>query len=80
MKPKRLFHVWWNLLKMEVCLQFISRVMENPWHAAAVETLPDLHKDPFDLMMISQALTEPLRFMTHNRQLVDYAPSLVLLV
>lgn len=52
----------------------------GPEHAAAVENLPDLHKDPFDRMLITQALIEPLRLMTHDRQLVDYAPSLVILV
>ena len=33
-------------------------------HAAAVAALPDLHRDPFDRILIAQAMTEPLRFLT----------------
>lgn len=33
-------------------------------HAAAVRALPDIHRDPFDRIVVAQALTEPLRLMT----------------
>lgn len=42
-------------------------------HAAATETLPGHHADPFDRMLIAQALHEPLRLLTHDRQLLAYA-------
>ena len=32
-------------------------------HAAAVATLPPLHRDPFDRIIVAQALHEPLRLM-----------------
>ena len=35
-------------------------------HAAAVGRLPDLHSDPFDRLLIAQAMSEPLRFLTGN--------------
>lgn len=50
----------------------------QPEHAAAVETLPPLHGDPFDRMLIAQALTEPLRLMTHDRVLAAYSDTVIL--
>jgi len=50
----------------------------QPEHAAAVETLPPLHGDPFDRMLIAQALTEPLRLMTHDRLLAAYSDTVIL--
>ena len=42
-------------------------------HAAAVERLPDHHRDPFDRLLVAQALTEPLRLLTTDRKLADYS-------
>ena len=42
-------------------------------HAAAVARLPDLHRDPFDRILISQALSEPLRFLTADSMLKRYS-------
>jgi len=47
-------------------------------HAAAVETLPRLHGDPFDRLLIAQALTEPLRLLTHDTQLAAYGHMVLL--
>jgi PIN domain nuclease of toxin-antitoxin system len=33
-------------------------------HAAMVAHLPDIYKDPFDRILIAQAMSEPLRFLT----------------
>ncbi|GHU02192.1 twitching motility protein PilT [Spirochaetia bacterium] len=41
--------------------------------------LPDLHKDPFDHMLLAQAVAEPMRFITGDALLADYS-SLVMLV
>lgn len=41
-------------------------------HAARVCTLPDIHRDPFDRMLIAQALCEPLRLLTADRLLAAY--------
>ena len=40
----------------------------------AVEGLPVLHKDPFDRMLISQALTEGLVLMTSDKKVGAYDP------
>ncbi|MGH8217079.1 MAG: type II toxin-antitoxin system VapC family toxin [Steroidobacteraceae bacterium] len=45
-------------------------------HAAAVGKLPLHHSDPFDRLLIAQALIEPLRFVTADRALVAYGPSI----
>jgi PIN domain nuclease of toxin-antitoxin system len=41
-------------------------------HAEATEALPAHHADPFDRMLVAQAISEPLRLLTHDRQLLDY--------
>ncbi len=46
-------------------------------HAAAVETLPPLHQDPFDRILIAQALTEPLRLMTHDELVARYSDTVI---
>ncbi len=45
----------------------------TPDHAAAVCELPDLHRDPFDRMLVAQAITEPLRFLTADKTLESYS-------
>lgn len=48
-------------------------------HTRQVRQLPPLHGDPFDRMLIAQAMSEPLHLMTHDVQLKPYS-ELVLLV
>lgn len=36
-------------------------------------TLPDIHCDPFDRMLISQAISEPLRLLTSDEILKQYS-------
>ena len=50
----------------------------SPDHAAVVETLPPLHGDPFDRLLIAQAFTEPLRLVTHDRAVAAYGESIIL--
>ena len=42
-------------------------------HAAGVANLPRHHRDPFDRLLISQAILEPARLLTADRQLVRYS-------
>ena|ERR1700728_1248785 len=42
-------------------------------HAATVAELPDFHRDPFDQILIAQAISEPLAFLTLNAQLKSYS-------
>jgi PIN domain nuclease of toxin-antitoxin system len=41
-------------------------------HAALVCNLPDIHRDPFDRILVAQALSEPLRLITADGHLGAY--------
>jgi PIN domain nuclease of toxin-antitoxin system len=41
-------------------------------HAAAVANLPLLHADPFDRLLLAQAVTEPLRLLTRDTKVLAY--------
>lgn len=41
-------------------------------HAARVATLPPITRDPFDRLLVAQAVTEPLRLLTNDVALADY--------
>lgn len=49
-------------------------------HAAGVAALPLHHKDPFDRLLVSQAIAEPARLVTADRALAAYSSDLVMLV
>ncbi len=42
-------------------------------HAAAVAALPDLHRDPFDRLLVAQALAEDLTLATADPVVRSYA-------
>ena len=42
-------------------------------HAARVRALPPLHRDPFDRLLVAQALAEGLRIVTRDDALIAYA-------
>jgi PIN domain nuclease of toxin-antitoxin system len=46
-------------------------------HAEVVSTLPRHHNDPFDRMLIAQALTEHLTLVTHDRRFAPYGVDVV---
>lgn len=50
----------------------------EPEHAAAIERLPAHHADPFDRLLIAQALHEPMRLLTHDRTVASYSDTVVL--
>jgi PIN domain nuclease of toxin-antitoxin system len=63
-------HQWWvdaliNLTALPLSLR--------PEHARALYDLPPIHKDPFDRMLIAQAVTEGLELVTTDRQIAKYA-------
>jgi PIN domain nuclease of toxin-antitoxin system len=41
-------------------------------HAAKLHQLPPLHRDPFDRMLLAQALSEPLTLLTDDEVLGQY--------
>jgi PIN domain nuclease of toxin-antitoxin system len=42
-------------------------------HAAAVRNLPDYHRDPFDRILVAQALCEPLRLLSADARVRKYS-------
>lgn len=44
----------------------------SSYHALAVSKLPDLHKDPFDRMLIAQAITEGFSLLTSDPVVASY--------
>ena len=42
-------------------------------HAVAVDTLPKLHKDPFDRILLAQALVECLTLLSVDQALIQYS-------
>jgi PIN domain nuclease of toxin-antitoxin system len=47
--------------------------------AEILDSLPKLHKDPFDHILLAQAIAEPMRFITGDALLSDYS-SLVMAI
>lgn len=41
-------------------------------HAVSVDSLPDLHRDPFDRLLLAQALCEGITLVTADRVLAKY--------
>jgi PIN domain nuclease of toxin-antitoxin system len=41
-------------------------------HAVAVDSLPPIHKDPFDRILIAQAMVEGITLLTANRVIAQY--------
>ena len=50
----------------------------SPDHALKVETLPRHHNDPFDRIIVAQALIEPLVLVTSDRILSLYSDSIII--
>jgi PIN domain nuclease of toxin-antitoxin system len=44
----------------------------NGLHAAQVQDLPSLHKDPFDRILVAQAMVEGLLLLTSDRMVARY--------
>jgi len=47
-------------------------------HAAAVESLAPHHQDPFDRILVAQALVEPMRLVTHDETVARYSDTIIL--
>lgn len=49
----------------------------EPEHAVAVEGLAAHHQDPFDRILVAQALAEPMRLMTHDPLVARYSDTII---
>lgn len=48
-------------------------------HAAGVAQLADHHRDPFDRLLVAQAMAEPLRLLTADKVLQNYSDLVILI-
>jgi PIN domain nuclease of toxin-antitoxin system len=63
-------HVWWE----KAIKQLAARpLVIHPEHVETILTLPKFHKDPFDRLLIAQAIAENLTLLTTDAQLPRYA-------
>ena len=79
---------WWELAikisigKIDVDLSMLRAAAEESGfidlpvlaaHTQTILTLPMLHRDPFDRMLIAQAISEPMRLLTNDSALSEYS-------
>lgn len=46
-------------------------------HVVMLETLAAHHQDPFDRLLVAQAMAEPMRLMTHDATVARYGDSII---
>jgi PIN domain nuclease of toxin-antitoxin system len=51
-----------------------KELLMTPQHVIAVASLPHIHRDPFDRLLVAQAQTEGLTLMTTDKKLAQYGP------
>ena len=50
----------------------VQEIAFNSQHAVALGTLPPLHRDPFDRMLIAQAKAEGFKIVSHDNRFPAY--------
>jgi PIN domain nuclease of toxin-antitoxin system len=60
---------WFDALEQLAATPLVLR----PQHIAAVYSLPTIHKDPFDRVLIAQAAVEGLALVTVDEKIAQYA-------
>jgi PIN domain nuclease of toxin-antitoxin system len=70
--PRSGFWVDTALLRQGLSDHGFQEIPIEAEHAIAVAGLPRLHRDPFDRMLVAQAVTEGLTLLTSDRLLAAY--------
>jgi PIN domain nuclease of toxin-antitoxin system len=60
---------WTRRVTTELVLEHLPVTAD---HAAAVEHLPDVHRDPFDRLLVAQAVAEGAVLLTADERLTAY--------
>ncbi len=60
---------WTRRVAAELVLDHLPVTVD---HAAAVEHLPDVHRDPFDRLLVAQAVAEGVVLLTADERLTAY--------
>ena len=72
------FAVRAETVAMESLRRGVAELLIRWQSAAAVADLLLHHRDPFDRILLAQAITEPIHLYTVDRKLVSYSPLVVL--
>ncbi len=70
--PKRSLGIPAEAFRREVEAAGFRPLAVSPAHAAAVESLPHLHEDPFDRILLAQARAEDCTLLTSDSILPSY--------
>ncbi|WP_322013050.1 type II toxin-antitoxin system VapC family toxin [Paraburkholderia sp. J12] len=66
-----------NLLVAEIGRSGFLELPVRAVHAARVRDLPEIHRDPFDRILVAQAMYEPLRLVSADAHLSKYTDLVV---
>jgi PIN domain nuclease of toxin-antitoxin system len=61
---------WWNLAVSDLAA---TPLHLRPEHLAELYHLPPIHQDPFDRVMMAQAMVEDLTLLTSDEAIAQYA-------
>lgn len=67
---------WVRFASIELGASLLAITAE---HAAGVEGLPPIHRDPFDRLLVSQARSERVTLLTADSTVADYGESVRLI-
>ena len=68
---------WFQAIQEEMGLNTIQWLPIEMTHCAEVTDLPFHHRDPFDRMLIAQAIVEEMKLLSRDNRLSDYAIELI---
>lgn len=68
---------WFQTIQEEMEINTIQWLPIEMTHCAEVAELPFHHRDPFDRMLIAQAIVEDMQLLSRDRRLSDYAVELI---
>ncbi len=68
---------WFQTIKEEMAINTIQWLPIEMTHCAEVTELPFYHRDPFDRMLIAQAIIEDMKLLSQDSCLSDYAVELI---
>ena len=63
---------WWRNIPQELVAQGARRLDVEPEHCRIVAELPMHHRDPFDRMLIAQAISTGRRILSIDEKFDDY--------
>ncbi|MBU0674261.1 MAG: type II toxin-antitoxin system VapC family toxin [Proteobacteria bacterium] len=66
------FHVDARVLRRALLDNGYNELPITSEHAVAIDTLPSIHKDPFDRILVAQAMTEGITLITADSIVAEY--------